>query len=367
MMRRNLLPLLLALGMALGLAAPARCAGEPALICDTGDRAGIVSLSLEELDGSAVYGVQVELLLAGEYPGCAFLPADRSVYSPGCTAEVIRGSTLVTVYLTGRASLTRGGALEVGELDLGIPGMAGRDILPETAQVILLDERLRPGAQSGEIPVTATAPAGTDHTLPPQPGDEPQLPSAGDGSPLLPFADVRPGDWFYDAARYVHARGIMSGTSPSAFSPNGTTTRGMVVTMLHRLEGSPAALPVSFTDVPAGQYYAVPVAWASAGGIVTGTAPGRFSPDTPVTREQLAAILYRFAQYKGLDASGRGDLSRFPDAPQVSPYAADAMSWAVDAGLITGSDGRLEPGGSAVRAQVAAIFQRLCEKVLELP
>ena len=157
---------------------------------------------------------------------------------------------------------------------------------------------------------------------------------------------------------------MMSGTGAGTFAPYATTTRGMIVTILHRLEGSPAEITSSFTDVLSGEYYAAPVAWASANKIVTGYSDGTFQPNAPITREQLAAILYRYAQYKNADVSRRAALTQFSDQSNVSAYAVDAMSWSVDAGLITGIDGRLEPAGYANRAQVATILMRLCENVL---
>lgn len=182
--------------------------------------------------------------------------------------------------------------------------------------------------------------------------------------PALPFADVRQGDWFQQAVAYVYGAGLMNGTDAARFSPEGTTTRGMIVTILHRYEGTPAAGPSAFHDVPAGAYYGPAVSWAAASGVVNGVEPGRFGPEEWITREQMAAILYRYAQHKGLSVDGRADLSAYADGGQVSPYAVDAMAWAVHAGLISGVDSRtLQPGGSATRAQVAAILMRFCENV----
>ena len=362
MTRQKLFALLLALALLTGAAAPARCAGQPTLICETGEEDGIVSLYLEDLDGGDVYGVQVELVLTGDYPRCVFTPSSQRAYSPDCVAEVRQGTTTVTVYLTDRSALNKGSTLDLGDLDLGVAGLVDWNILPETAHVTLLDQQLRPmtGSLSGNLPVAATAPAGTSHKVPSVSGEEPRLPEDA----ALPFTDVAEEDSFYDAVRYVYAHAIMNGTASNTFSPHQSITRGMIVTMFHRLEGSPAALPAAFSDVPAGEYYAAPVAWASADGIVTGIGNGLFSPNTPITREQLAAILYRFAQYKGLDVTARADLGQFPDAPSVALYAADPMSWAVSTGLIDGLDGRLEPARQATRAQVAVSFQRLCADLL---
>ncbi len=180
----------------------------------------------------------------------------------------------------------------------------------------------------------------------------------------MPFQDVQASDWFYAAVQYVYANGMMGGTSETAFSPTKTTTRGMIVTILHRLEGSPAAEGTAFSDVAPQQYYAAPVAWASANGIVTGYGDGSFRPQAEITREQMAAILFRYAQSKGADVTQRAGLEAFPDAASVSSYAVDAMSWAVSAGLISGMDGQLVPGGSATRAQAATILMRFCTNVL---
>lgn len=178
----------------------------------------------------------------------------------------------------------------------------------------------------------------------------------------LPFTDVGEKDWFREAVDYVYRAGLMSGTGGATFSPGTATTRSMVVTILHRYEGTPAAAPSSFPDVPVEQYYTEAVAWAAANGVVNGYDNGLFMPDQAITREQMAAILYRYAQYKGMDVSGRADLSAFSDADQVSGYAVDAMAWANHAGLISGmGDHTLQPQGSATRAQVAAILMRFCK------
>lgn len=183
-----------------------------------------------------------------------------------------------------------------------------------------------------------------------------------EGAGQLPFGDVGENDWFREAVAYVYDAGLMSGTDGDRFSPNGTTTRGMIVTILYRYEGSPAAGTSDFRDVAPGQYYAEPVAWAAASGVVNGYDGGLFGPERMITREQMAAILFRYAQYKGLDVSGRADLSGYSDAGQISGYAADAMSWASQTGLITGVDEHtLLPGGSATRAQVATILMRFCQ------
>ena len=185
--------------------------------------------------------------------------------------------------------------------------------------------------------------------------------SAGEALPLA-FADVAPDAWYADAVRYVSERGLMSGTGDAAFSPDDTTTRGMVVTILWRLDGSPAWTAASgFSDVEESAYYAEAVGWASANGIVGGYDSETFGPDDPITREQMAAILYRFAQAQGWDTTAWADLSGYADAGEISAYALPALQWANGAGLIAGSGGAILPGDSATRAQVAAILMRLCE------
>ena len=179
----------------------------------------------------------------------------------------------------------------------------------------------------------------------------------------LPFTDVASDAWYAQAVAYVYRQGLMSGTAQDRFSPDLTTNRAMLVTILYRLAGSPAVDGGSaFTDVSGGDWFASGVAWASANGIVTGYGDGRFGPNDPITREQMAAILYRYAGFAGQSTAGQADLSGYTDAGQVSPYAAEAMGWAVDRGLITGvSAGTLAPGGSATRAQVATILMRFCQ------
>ena len=187
-------------------------------------------------------------------------------------------------------------------------------------------------------------------------------------SGTLPFTDVKTGDWFYEAVQYVYDKGMMTGVSADRFAPASTTTRGMIVTILYRLENEPAVSgELPFTDVEAGAWYADAVAWAAANDIVNGTSATTFAPNSPITREQMATMLYRFAQYKGMDAvTLQEHLTGYPDGDQVSDYAIPAMNWAVGQGLIAGMEnGTLVPQGSATRAQVATILMRFCENVMQ--
>ena len=181
----------------------------------------------------------------------------------------------------------------------------------------------------------------------------------------LPFTDVSTSDWFYDDVAFVYENGLFSGTDSRSFSPNASMTRAMLVTVLYRLEGEPTVTGrSSFTDVRSGAYYEKSVIWAAANGIVTGTDSTSFSPDAKVTREQLAAILYRYAQYRKLDTDASAKLNSFTDADSVSAYASEALGWAISEGLINGASGKLMPKGDATRAQVAAILHRLVKNVL---
>ena len=177
----------------------------------------------------------------------------------------------------------------------------------------------------------------------------------------LPFNDVNAGDWFYDYVEYVYNNGIMDGVDSNVFSPNTATTRGMVVTVLYRLYGEPSVRGGSdFTDVAPGAYYADAVAWASNAGIVNGTSATTFSPNDLVTREQFAAMLYRYMSYIGADVSASTNLNRYTDAGSVSAYAETAMSWAVAEGIINGRTATtLAPAGNCTRAEVAAMITRV--------
>ena len=181
----------------------------------------------------------------------------------------------------------------------------------------------------------------------------------------LPFGDVKTADWFYNDVKYVYEKGMMAGTAADVFAPNATTTRAMIVTILYRLEDSPAVTGTSaFVDVPTGQWYTDAVNWAAANQIVKGTSATTFAPNDSITREQMAAILYRYAQYKGYDVTKKADLSGYSDNGQVSAYAKDALAWANAAKLINGvTNTTLAPQGNATRAQVSAILHRFCDGV----
>ena len=202
---------------------------------------------------------------------------------------------------------------------------------------------------SADVKISATFAEDPDWTEPEEP--------ATDVSDI--FLDIAPNAWYKDAVQYAYDSGLMTGVSANEFAPEATTTRAMIVSMLARLEGVESAESAGFADVAANDWYATAVNWAAASGITSGTGDGNFSPNTAITREQLAAILMNYAQYKGQDVSARATLDTYNDATAISSWANDVMSWAVAEGLISGvTSDELQPQGNATRAQVAAILER---------
>ncbi|MDO4280263.1 MAG: S-layer homology domain-containing protein [Peptococcaceae bacterium] len=190
----------------------------------------------------------------------------------------------------------------------------------------------------------------------------------GTDCPLHAFSDLNPGAWYHDGVHYVLDNGLMSGTGATTFAPNTATSRGMLVTILYRMEGEPDIsgenLGYPYADVDADAYYGDAVYWARLNGIVSGYSDESFGPNDPVSREQIACILYRYAQYKGIDVSDLGNYYAYSDAGQVSAYADTPMKWAVGNKLINGtSQITLEPKASATRAQVANILMRFNEDI----
>ena len=180
----------------------------------------------------------------------------------------------------------------------------------------------------------------------------------------LPFTDVRESDWFYEDVAFAYENGLFAGTSDTTFSPNASMTRAMLVTVLYRLEGQPAVNGRSgFSDVQYNGYYEDAVTWAADNGIVNGISTSTFSPNANVTREQMAAILYRYAQYKKYNTAASSSLNSFSDHTSVSGYAEASLQWSVAEKLVNGSNGKLMPTGNASRAQVAAILHRFAENV----
>ncbi|MBR6514229.1 MAG: S-layer homology domain-containing protein [Clostridia bacterium] len=175
----------------------------------------------------------------------------------------------------------------------------------------------------------------------------------------MEFSDVKENHWYYSAVEYAFGKGMMSGMTETTFGPNVATNRAMLVSVLWRFEGSPEGFSHSFSDVKSSHYFDKAVAWASANGIVAGKAADKYAPNDKLTREQMAAILYRYAAYKGKDTTAEADLSGFADLGKLGSYAVDAMKWANGKGIITGmNETTLDPRGNATRAQLASILQR---------
>ena len=219
----------------------------------------------------------------------------------------------------------------------------------------------------GEDNLTVTIPAGSigDRRYTAHWEFDPTIIAALNPTPNVDFLDVSRTDWFYYDVRYVCENGLMNGTSRNRFSPYGTATRGMLVTILYRMENEPRCFgSAAFSDVKPGAYYEKAVVWASQNNIVSGYTDGTFRPDAPVTREQLASILYRYTLYRGQDVSAgeTTSLTGYGDAQAVSSYALPAMRWACGMGILQGANGKLNPSGLATRAQLAAMLHRYLTK-----
>lgn len=243
------------------------------------------------------------------------------------------------------------------------------DTTCENATVTISNDAVDPDPEPEPDPEPTPDP---DPEPTPDPGedeDQPNVPSdpddGQDDQTRFPFIDVPHNAWYRTAVEYAYSRGLMAGTSSILFSPDMTTSRGMIVTILYSLEGKPYTSSSPFDDVSITDWYGRAVAWAAAHGVVSGYSDTAFGPNDSITREQMATILYSYARYKGCDVSARADLSGFQDVGRISPYAVTAMQWACAEGLISGmGDRTLAPQGNATRAQVAQILMQFCEKVL---
>ena len=427
MRKTSVLSLLLALAMAVSLlAVPASAAsGGPRLVVSSDKEATSQEVGFTGLpDGCQ--SLQVTFALSEDSTVYAFA-ADSSVSDiPGVYTTFKQDGANVTVYVTAKSgALTADGALTLGVIstaDTPFTVVKASDMktldsgLGETTYPTV-DENGVTGDVVTTWPVTVNAAAGgkvgvspsrapidMSVTLTVQPQEGYRLESLtavdasgkaldlrdrGDGrytftmpasavtvtasfrggeAPAgLPFTDVVSGSWYYDSVAYVYEKGLMGGTGDGLFAPDLITTRGMIVTILYRLAGSPAATAAAgFADVAAGAWYADAVNWANANGIVTGYGDGRFGPEDTITREQMAVILYRYARSLGKDMSAAADLSAYTDAAGIGEYAVEAVGWAAAKGLLTGTDaGALLPSGSATRSQAAALLMRFCENVLK--
>lgn len=333
------LSLIVALALAFSLTLPAAAAqAAPKLVLSSTQESASQEVGLSGLPQNS-QSLQITLTLSQNTP-CTFQP-DRGLDLSRVHTALSQNGRAVTLYLTASSGLlTSDGTLTLGTLSGGtaftVEKASGLKVLDDS-----LAETLYPTVEGG-----SGSSSGSDS------GN-----SSGGGSHAL-FLDVAPGAWYYQAVEYVSREGLMAGVGASLFAPDLTTSRAMIVTILYRLEGTPQVDQASpFTDVEDSAWYAKAVTWANAQGIVTGYGGGRFGPEDTITREQMAAILYKYAQYKGQDTSKQADLSVYTDQGQVSTYARNAVSWAVAQGLISGTaPGVLSPGGSTTRAQAAVIL-----------
>ncbi len=261
-------------------------------------------------------------------------------------ATISSGSVLLTFRL--KALKTGGTTLTHDTVELFQTWNAPFSVSEGPAQITITsakhsDSGMGGGGGSGGGPVGTPSP-------PPDPLPEEES---------LPFMDVKETDWFYSAVRFVYEKDLFTGTSAKHFEPNLSMNRAMLVTVLHRMEQEPKAKSPAFSDVDRASWFASAVGWAAEEGVADGYPDGRFCPEAPMTREQLAALLYRYAALKQMTSTATGNLSQFADRRQVSPWATEAMKWAVGKNLISGKgNGILDPQGTATRAEVATILMR---------
>lgn len=347
----------------------AAAAGGPRLTVSSQEPASSQSIGFTGLPADC-HSIQATFTLSAD-ASCDFAPDSVLAGQPGVYTAFKQTGRAVTVYVTAKS-----GVLPTdGTLTLGVLSSPDTLFTVEQASNLKLltsdgEETTYPSVDTGSNGSGSSGGSGGSNS---SGGNSGGSSNSGDSSDSgggnedtgLPFTDVVSGSWYYGSVAYVYEQGLMGGTGQDRFSPDLTTSRAMIVTILYRLEGSPAVTGgASFADVAAGQWYSDGVAWASANGIVTGYSNGSFGPDDTITREQMAAILYRYACYKGYDLSARTDLSGYTDASQVSAYATAPMTWAVGSGLITGTSGTtLSPAGSATRAQAAVILARFCQNI----
>ncbi len=250
-----------------------------------------------------------------------------------------------------------------------VPQASQPDITEESASVQTAPDTSSEETDAGEKDAAepaekdAAEPAEKDAAEPAE--KEAPVSNAGSGPDALPFLDVPEGEWYRDSVAYVFGRGLMNGVTGDSFAPDEPVSSGMLVTILHRMAGSPAAeAALSFQDVEPGSYCEAPVSWAAGAGIVNGYPDGTFLPENSVTREQMAAILYRYAQSTGTDTGASADISLFEDRNMVNDYAVAPLSWANAVNLINGvTETLLDPLGNASRGQTAAIIMRYEQQI----
>ena len=374
-MKRPILSLISALVLAAGLLFTTVAAAGPQLVTSQVEAAS-QEVSLAGISPDC-QSLQVTLLLSKDGTTYTYEP-DAGLNRNGIYTTSKQNGSQVTLYITAKNGvLAADGTLALGALTAAddttftITGFSGLLMTDSASGGISAPESggVAGGSTGGNSGSGGGNSSGNNSGNSSGSGTDSGSEDGSNGSEPqpLPFSDVAEGSWYADAVGYVYQQGLMTGTSENRFSPDVTTSRAMIVTMLYRLEGSPAGSgAASFPDAAARQWYADAVAWASANGIVTGYDNGNFGPEDTITREQLAVIFHRYAAYKGYAKTPSASLDDYADAAKVSPYATQAMGWAIGTGLITGtSDTTLSPGGFATRAQAAVILTRFCQNLAD--
>lgn len=319
----------------------------------------------QSLDGIAV-GQTKHFDIPVNAPAKAF----ESFGYVSCTADILKGGeletfTTVDIAPTRPVSVSWNG----GELPDAIVLKSGESMdvsvstVPAAANVVLVSsDPTVVSVEDGKL--VALAPGSAEITGILLPSGETFGPVPVVVTPDNPFVDVKENNWFYNAVMEAYYKGLMVGVTDDTFDPNGTMSRAMLVSVLHRMQGSPAPEgTVSFADVKAGKWYTNAVLWAAENGIVSGIGEGKFAPNDPITREQFAAIICRYAAWAGFDTTRRAELAVFTDARNISSWAVEDVRWAVAEGLISGKENHgelaIDPKGNATRAEAAVILTKV--------
>lgn len=269
------------------------------------------------------------------------------------------GGGSVTTYHTITATAGSGGTITPKTIKVEENGSQTFTITPDKGYEI--EDVLVDGKSIGVKTSYTFAKVTGNHTISATFKEVAEVPALG-----LPFRDVHESHWFYRSIKYAYEKGLMQGTGPDTFNPLGNTSRAMIVTILHKLEKTPAGLGNIFTDVAEGAWYTEAVNWAAANGIVEGYGNNLFAPDNSVTREQIACILYNYARYAGYNVARSVTLTDFSDGHTTSKWAIEAMEWAVGSGLINGKGNNiLDPAGPATRAEIASILKNFIENIVK--
>lgn len=354
MKKSRFFTLLLTVGLIFGVyAAPVWAAGSMGLELSGKSTSGL-SMKLKGLPADC-RGVQATITL--DQQTATNFSFDSGLSAPGIHCTYLQEGNSLTVYAVSKHALGINGSLKLGVLS------SGTEVAVASVSDVKVLNRTLSGSAVADSSVRITTASDVGGAI----GDSsnptvitPNKPAEGNGR----FRDVAAGAWYCEAVTYVQEKGLMKGITADTFAPGQVTTRGQIATILYRLEGSPVAtVSGGFTDVAAGAWYADAVNWAAAKGIVKGFEDGSFGAEKNITREQLAAMFYRYAEYRGADISVVGDLNSFFDGNAVSSWAANALRWANGSGLVTGKNGGyLDPQGKTTRAEVATMLMRYHKK-----